>query len=43
MRGGILLACHHGLDDAQIDHMQTSFAAFADSRLLSRPLQAVAV
>jgi CDP-6-deoxy-D-xylo-4-hexulose-3-dehydrase len=43
MRGGILLACHHGLDDAQIDHMHASFAAFADSRLRSRPLQAVAV
>lgn len=30
MRGGILLACHHGLDDAQIDHMHGTFAAFAD-------------
>lgn len=28
-RGGILLACHHGLDDAQIDWMHESFDAFA--------------
>lgn len=28
-RGGILLACHHGLDDAQIDWMHESFEAFA--------------
>lgn len=30
MRGGILLACHHGLDEAQIDHMHASFKRFAD-------------
>lgn len=30
MRGGILLACHHGLDDAQIDYIHESFEAFAD-------------
>ena len=29
MRGGILLAAHHGLDDAQIGHMHESFEAFA--------------
>lgn len=32
MRGGVLLACHHGLDDAQIEHMHATFRAFADSR-----------
>lgn len=37
MRGGILLACHHGLDDAQIDHMQASFSAFADRVVASQP------
>jgi CDP-4-dehydro-6-deoxyglucose reductase, E1 len=30
MRGGILLACHHGLDDGQIDYIHNTFAAFAD-------------
>lgn len=29
MRGGVLLACHHGLDDAQLDHMHTVFEEFA--------------
>lgn len=29
MKGGILLACHHGLDQPQIDHMHDSFAEFA--------------
>lgn len=29
MRGGILLACHHGLDEAQIDHIHGSFTEFA--------------
>ncbi|MFB0613099.1 DegT/DnrJ/EryC1/StrS family aminotransferase [Aurantiacibacter poecillastricola] len=29
MRGGILLACHHGLNDAQIDYMHETFEAFA--------------
>lgn len=33
MRGGILLACHHGLDDAQIDYMHETFEDFAKSRL----------
>jgi CDP-6-deoxy-D-xylo-4-hexulose-3-dehydrase len=32
MRGGILLACHHGLDEAQIDYLQQTFAAFADQQ-----------
>lgn len=30
MRGGVLLACHHGLSDEQIDHVHASFAEFAD-------------
>jgi CDP-4-dehydro-6-deoxyglucose reductase, E1 len=29
MRGGILLACHHGLNDAQIDHIHATFEDFA--------------
>ncbi len=29
MRGGILLACHHGLEQAQIDYMHDTFAGFA--------------
>ncbi|HTH27385.1 MAG TPA: DegT/DnrJ/EryC1/StrS family aminotransferase [Sphingobium sp.] len=29
MRGGMLLACHHGLTDAQIDYVHSSFADFA--------------
>lgn len=29
MRGGILLACHHGLEDAQIDYMHEQFQIFA--------------
>ncbi len=29
MRGGILIACHHGLDVAHIDYMHTAFAEFA--------------
>jgi len=29
MRGGILLACHHGLDQSQIDYMHEMFVAFA--------------
>lgn len=29
MRGGILLACHHGLEDAQIDYMHECFEDFA--------------
>ncbi|WP_031549748.1 DegT/DnrJ/EryC1/StrS family aminotransferase [Parvularcula oceani] len=30
MRGGVLLACHHGLTDEQIEYMHESFAAFAE-------------
>jgi CDP-6-deoxy-D-xylo-4-hexulose-3-dehydrase len=29
MRGGVLLACHHGLTNEQIDYMHESFRAFA--------------
>jgi CDP-6-deoxy-D-xylo-4-hexulose-3-dehydrase len=29
MRGGMLLACHHGLSDAQLDWVHESFRAFA--------------
>ncbi|MFV0293374.1 MAG: DegT/DnrJ/EryC1/StrS family aminotransferase [Paracoccus sp. (in: a-proteobacteria)] len=29
MRGGILLACHHGLDQAQMDYMHDTFTRFA--------------
>lgn len=28
MRGGMLIACHHGLDQAQIDHMKDSVTTF---------------
>lgn len=28
MRGGMLIACHHGLDQMQIDHMKESVTAF---------------
>ncbi len=29
MRGGVLLACHHGLTEAQIDYMHETFSDFA--------------
>lgn len=29
MKGGILLACHHGLEDAHIDYMHETFGTFA--------------
>jgi CDP-4-dehydro-6-deoxyglucose reductase, E1 len=32
MRGGMLLACHHGLTDAQIDYVHECFADFAAQR-----------
>lgn len=35
MRGGILLACHHGLNDAQIDYMHETFEDFI-GRMVSR-------
>ena len=28
MRGGILLACHHGLNDDMLNHVQVSFEKF---------------
>jgi CDP-6-deoxy-D-xylo-4-hexulose-3-dehydrase len=31
MRGGMLIACHHGLNDAQINHMMESVTAFIQS------------
>ena len=30
MRGGMLIGCHHGLDDAQIDYVQAQAAKFLD-------------
>ncbi|MNN83615.1 DegT/DnrJ/EryC1/StrS aminotransferase family protein [compost metagenome] len=30
MRGGMLLACHHGLSQAQIDYVHEQFRAFAE-------------
>ncbi|MBX7495801.1 DegT/DnrJ/EryC1/StrS family aminotransferase [Qipengyuania sp. 6B39] len=41
MRGGILLACHHGLDEAQIDYMHETFRDFAKSRLSTPASEAV--
>lgn len=41
MRGGILLACHHGLDEAQIDYMHECFDSFAASQR-STPAQEIA-
>lgn len=35
MRGGILLGCHHGLNEAQIRHIQSSFTAFIKSKALA--------
>ncbi|WP_066778109.1 DegT/DnrJ/EryC1/StrS family aminotransferase [Sphingomonas sp. CCH5-D11] len=32
MRGGILLACHHGLTDAEIDYIHTCFEEFASQQ-----------
>lgn len=29
MRGGMLIACHHGLNDAQIDYVHETFSQFA--------------
>ena len=31
MRGGMLLACHHGLSDRQLDYVHEQFRAFAAS------------
>lgn len=30
MRGGMLLACHHGLSDAQLDHVMSSITEFME-------------
>ncbi|WP_085035543.1 DegT/DnrJ/EryC1/StrS family aminotransferase [Ensifer aridi] len=47
MRGGILLACHHGLTPEQLDHIHASFCDFVDSfstkPRMRAPLQASAV
>lgn len=40
MRGGILLACHHGLEEAQLDYMHECFEAFARLHLPA-PIQEV--
>ena len=32
-RGGILLACHHGLGDEQLDHIHATFRGFADQHI----------
>ncbi|WP_331376197.1 aminotransferase class I/II-fold pyridoxal phosphate-dependent enzyme [Sinorhizobium chiapasense] len=43
MRGGILLACHHGLTREQLDHIHASFREFAQGFSATRkpqPLQA---
>ncbi|MCA1369657.1 aminotransferase class I/II-fold pyridoxal phosphate-dependent enzyme [Bradyrhizobium sp. BRP14] len=47
MRGGILLACHHGLTPEQLEHIHASFCDFVDSfstkPRMRAPLQASAV
>jgi CDP-4-dehydro-6-deoxyglucose reductase, E1 len=30
MRGGMLMACHHGLNETQLEHIHLSFKAFVD-------------
>ncbi|WEX75613.1 aminotransferase class I/II-fold pyridoxal phosphate-dependent enzyme [Sinorhizobium numidicum] len=46
MRGGILLACHHGLTPEQLDHIHSAFREFADNfstkRTTQSPLRAAA-
>jgi len=32
-RGGILLACHHGLSDEQIEHIHATFRSFAERQV----------
>jgi CDP-6-deoxy-D-xylo-4-hexulose-3-dehydrase len=32
MRGGMLMACHHGLSDAQLDHIEESITEFIKTR-----------
>lgn len=36
MRGGILLACHHGVNDAQLEYIHDCFNAFAERQAHSR-------
>jgi len=47
MRGGILLACHHGLTPEQLDHIHASFcdfvASFSTKPRMRAPLQASTV
>ena len=38
MRGGILLACHHGLNAEQLDYMHESFREFAKGFAGKRPI-----
>lgn len=40
MRGGILLACHHGLDEEQIAYMHATFLDFANRTGEGQPLRA---
>ena len=42
MRGGMLLACHHGLTDEQMQHIHQSFRAFAEGVLRRTTLELVA-
>jgi CDP-6-deoxy-D-xylo-4-hexulose-3-dehydrase len=37
MRGGILLACHHGLTTAQLDHIHQTFREFAGAHSAKSP------
>ncbi|TGQ42026.1 MULTISPECIES: aminotransferase class I/II-fold pyridoxal phosphate-dependent enzyme [unclassified Mesorhizobium] len=39
MRGGILLACHHGLNAEQLDHIHESFREFAKSFAATRAVK----
>ncbi|MCT7376942.1 DegT/DnrJ/EryC1/StrS family aminotransferase [Chelativorans salis] len=41
MRGGILLACHHGLTAEQLDHVHGSFREFAKRFSTARPATSV--
>ena len=43
MRGGILLACHHGLIAEQLDHIHDSFRDFAKGFATARPTKAMPV
>lgn len=41
MRGGILLACHHGLNDAQLDYLHECFEEFAKSKSATSTSEAI--